>query len=439
MNDLYKAIDALNEISQAEMTALRKAEMDAAIKKAQNMQGSGKAVSDALRAAARAEKAYVKAASGAGAPTQDDVYRDIAADAIKQDAADKAAGIASYDEYLTGYQKNLDAIKAAGVNLDDVYATANKMLSTEKGAARLSGMGINDDDDLISYVMAKAGIADQTPDKYAYAPGGYMHPEIEKYYNKAKAEVSEDLTFETEEELEERVTYSTLAKLSGIKDPNKIFPGQKITLPSGGSYTVKSGDTLSGIAQNYRLANVAKPKLDDPTTKIPQIPAKPKLDDPTTKIPQIPAKPKLDDPTTKLPQITKPEPGKEPGDFEIARNKDAGDDTDDRLNKYVKIKGDDYKLDPKSVKQPGLPVYRQIDTPASAKTNASDADLAAQFAKNVNPKLNVKPIVTPSAASADDAIGKAGEKTIQAVKKDIDQSYTKKGVSSLYNRLKDLF
>jgi len=145
-----------------------------------------------------------------------------------------------------------------------------------------------------------------------------------------------DLIFESQQELDERVTYSTLAKLSGIADPNKIYPGQKITLPGGGSYTVKSGDTLSGIAQNYRLANVAKPKLDDPTTKIPQ----------------IPAKPKLDDPTTKLPQITKPELGDEPGDFEIARNKDAGDDTDDRLNKYAFLRGKDYKLDPSSVKQP---------------------------------------------------------------------------------------
>jgi LysM repeat protein len=424
MNDLYKAIDALNEISQAEMTARRKAEMDAAIKKAQNMQGSGKAVSDALRAAARAEKAYVKAASGAGAPTQDDVYRDIAADAIKQDAADKAAGIASYDEYLAGYQKNLDAIKAAGVNLDDVYATANKMLSTEKGAARLSGMGINDDDDLISYVMAKAGIADQTPDKYAYAPGGYMHPEIEKYYNKAKAEVKEDLTFETEEELEERVTYSTLAKLSGIEDPNKIYPGQKITLPGGGSYTVKSGDTLSGIAQNYRLKKIGQPKsgkLDDPTTKIPQVPNKLGPDG------QYDGDDLGNAPTT---------PDEGPGDFEVP-SQYAGDDTDDMLNKYAKLPGGKYKLDPKSIKQPGLPIYRQIDPPTSAK--ASDADLAAQYAKNINPKMNVKPVVTPSAVSADDAIGKSGEKAIQAVKKDIDQSYTKKGVSSLYNRLKDLF
>jgi len=118
-----------------------------------------------------------------------------------------------------------------------------------------------------------------------------------------------DLIFESQQELDERVNNSTLAKLSGIADPNKIYPGQKITLPGGGSYTVKSGDTLSGIAQNYRLANVAKPKLDDPTTKIPQIPAKPKLDDPTTKIPQTPKKKmaKLDDPTTKLPQVAEEE------------------------------------------------------------------------------------------------------------------------------------
>ena len=62
--------------------------------------------------------------------------------------------------------------------------------------------------------------------------------------------------------IEERVTYKTLAKLSGIKNPNKIFPGQKVTLPGGKSYTVKKGDTLSGIAEKYRLSQVAK--LDNP-------------------------------------------------------------------------------------------------------------------------------------------------------------------------------
>lgn len=321
MNDLYKAIDALNEISQAERDAMR-AQMDA-------------------------EKAAVRAATTGKAPppTKADMYKDVADFAKQQRAQSKADGYATKDEYNAAYQQNLDNLAKAGVNMDDIYAAANKMMSTEKGAARLAKMGIQDNDDLISYAMAKAGIKDVTPDKYTAT-------------DYAITDIPEDeLTFETEESLEERVTYSTLAKLSGIKDPNKIFPGQKITLPGGGSYTVKSGDTLSGIAQNYRLKKIGQTKSDAG-----------KLDDPTTKLPQISPKAdagKLDDPTTKLPQITKPEPGKELGDFEIAPNTDAGDDTDDRLNKYAFLQRGDYKLDPSSVKQPpkkapGKSLYNQF-------------------------------------------------------------------------------
>jgi LysM repeat protein len=58
----------------------------------------------------------------------------------------------------------------------------------------------------------------------------------------------------------ERVTYQSLAKASGIADPNKIRPGQEIKLPGGGTYKVQSGDTLSGIAQNVRLGNIGAPK-----------------------------------------------------------------------------------------------------------------------------------------------------------------------------------
>ena len=51
-----------------------------------------------------------------------------------------------------------------------------------------------------------------------------------------------------------RTTYQALASINGISDPDKIYPGQKIKI-SGGSgatyYTVKSGDTLSGIAKIY--------------------------------------------------------------------------------------------------------------------------------------------------------------------------------------------
>jgi LysM repeat protein len=311
MQDLYKAIDALNEITQQER--------------------------DAMRAAAKADVAAVRQATTGKAPppTKADMYKDVADFAKQQRAQSKADGYATRDEYNAAYQKNLDALSAAGVDMEKISATANQMMKTEKGAARLAKMGIKDDDDLLSYAMMKAGIKDMTPDKYTAT-------------DFAITDIPEG------EELDERVTYNTLAKLSGIKDPNKIYPGQKITLPGGGSYTVKSGDTLSGIAQDFRLKKIGQPKSG-------------KLDDPTTKLPQVPKKSgKLDDPTTKLPQVPTIEPGDEPGDFNISTNKkDAGDDTDDMLNKYAFLRGRDYKLDPKSVKQPpkkerGKSLFKQI-------------------------------------------------------------------------------
>lgn len=59
-------------------------------------------------------------------------------------------------------------------------------------------------------------------------------------------------------------TYQKLAAYNGISNPNKISVGQKIKIPGAGSsgstssgggdtvYTVKAGDTLSGIAAKYR-------------------------------------------------------------------------------------------------------------------------------------------------------------------------------------------
>ena len=55
-------------------------------------------------------------------------------------------------------------------------------------------------------------------------------------------------------------TYQELAKLNGIANPNKIYPGQVIKLTgsaptaapkAAGNYTVKAGDTLSGIAAKF--------------------------------------------------------------------------------------------------------------------------------------------------------------------------------------------
>ncbi|OJH36419.1 LysM peptidoglycan-binding domain-containing protein [Cystobacter ferrugineus] len=54
-------------------------------------------------------------------------------------------------------------------------------------------------------------------------------------------------------------TVNALAQANGISNPNRILAGQKLTVPGGGSapssgsgsYTVRSGDTLSGIAQRH--------------------------------------------------------------------------------------------------------------------------------------------------------------------------------------------
>lgn len=55
------------------------------------------------------------------------------------------------------------------------------------------------------------------------------------------------------------VDWKTIAAVNGIANPNLIYPGQRLTIPGSGaapapagrSYTVKSGDTLSGIASKY--------------------------------------------------------------------------------------------------------------------------------------------------------------------------------------------
>ena len=66
----------------------------------------------------------------------------------------------------------------------------------------------------------------------------------------------------------QKVNYNQLAKASNISDPNKIYPGQTINLPGGSTYTVKSGDTLSKIAQNYNKGIIGEniPSTNKPGT-----------------------------------------------------------------------------------------------------------------------------------------------------------------------------
>ena len=52
-------------------------------------------------------------------------------------------------------------------------------------------------------------------------------------------------------------SWQTLQQLNGIADPNLIYPGQVLKVPDGApsqsvtTYTIQSGDTLSGIAAKY--------------------------------------------------------------------------------------------------------------------------------------------------------------------------------------------
>lgn len=71
------------------------------------------------------------------------------------------------------------------------------------------------------------------------------------------------------------LSYRTLAAFNNISDPNRIYVGQVVRIPLGGSaaavryYTIQYGDTLSGIALKYgttvaeiqRLNGIANPDI----------------------------------------------------------------------------------------------------------------------------------------------------------------------------------
>ena len=74
-------------------------------------------------------------------------------------------------------------------------------------------------------------------------------------------------------------TYQELAKINNIENPNLIYPGEEIRIPSNNTsivYTVKPGDTLSGIAEKYgttyqelaKINNIENPNLIYPGERI---------------------------------------------------------------------------------------------------------------------------------------------------------------------------
>lgn len=60
-----------------------------------------------------------------------------------------------------------------------------------------------------------------------------------------------------------------LASANNISNPNQLSVGQQIKMPDGSSYTVRSGDTLSGIYQNRATAAPAAPAAGAPAAGAP--------------------------------------------------------------------------------------------------------------------------------------------------------------------------
>ena len=217
-----------------------------------------------------------------------------------------------------------------------------------------------------------------------------------------------------------RVTYQSLAKASGIEDPDKIRPGQEIKLPNGGVYKVKSGDTLGQIAQDVRLGKIAdksatKPDIaatandKDGIRRVPQAQPKDKprdggnpggttktaTVDPTKKV--RPDTPKVDEPT-KVAQ-TPVQTGGDRGEFDVEianmmKNAGVTSPSMDYTQRYKTlpdgsiVANPDFKdtsSKPSDFNKPNKgPMYEPLDKDAQ-----TDLQKAQQIAKNVDPNLNV--------------------------------------------------
>ena len=94
---------------------------------------------------------------------------------------------------------------------------------------------------------------------------GRRYDEVQKKINNTSSSSSTTYIVESGDTLSEiaqeyGTTTSAIASANGITNPNKIYAGQKLIIPKGSGsssgsskvyYTIKSGDTLSEIAQQY--------------------------------------------------------------------------------------------------------------------------------------------------------------------------------------------
>lgn len=168
---------------------------------------------------------------------------------------------------LDGYSGNLDLDKAY-MDADAWAKYAGAASAPAPAPARKSDEQIADE-----VIAGQWGDGDDRRNRLAQA--GYDYDAVQSIVNAklgASAPAQQTYTVQSGDTLSGiaaayGTTWQHLAELNGLADPNTIYPGQVLVVdgsapaPAAQTYTVQSGDTLSGIASAYgtswqRLADI---------------------------------------------------------------------------------------------------------------------------------------------------------------------------------------
>lgn len=166
---------------------------------------------------------------------------------------------------LDGYGGNLDLNQFFGdATAWDKYATGNGSVSSDQVGDQGSVQVYKTNDELASEVIAgQWGDGDER--KRNLTNAGYDYAAVQSIVNQRLGQTQTQFyTVRSGDTLsgianKYGTNYQTLASLNGISNPNLIYPGQVLQLPETSSteaqyYVVRSGDNLSTIAVNHGLS-----------------------------------------------------------------------------------------------------------------------------------------------------------------------------------------
>ena len=166
---------------------------------------------------------------------------------------------------LDGYGGNLDLDQFFGdATAWDKYATGNGSASSDQVGDQGSAQVSKTNDQLANEVIAgQWGNGDER--KRNLTNAGYDYAAVQSIVNQRLGQTQTQFyTVRSGDTLsgianKYGTNYQTLASLNGISNPNLIYPGQVLQLPGTSSteaqyYVVRSGDNLSTIAVNHGLS-----------------------------------------------------------------------------------------------------------------------------------------------------------------------------------------